>query len=120
MHVGPTSPTTEWDISFDVPWWRDHARYRVGALTARACRVRLCNVLTHGTAAQPDVSLEVPRPACPAAPRRACRPMSCCAAMTMQARLPLADACSRIDPPNCPSAPAGPYVRLCLVRKTLG
>ena len=62
MHVGPTSPTTEWDISFDVPWWRDHARYRVGALTARACRVRLCNVLTHGTAAQPDVILEVPRP----------------------------------------------------------
>jgi len=40
--------------------------------------------------------------------------------MTMQARLPLADACSRIDPPNCPSAPAGPYVRLCLVQKTLG
>ncbi len=76
VHVGPTSPTTEWDMSFDVPWWREHARYRVGALTARACRVRLCNVLTHGAAAQPDVVLEVPRPC-----------LSSRAALHMQARV---------------------------------
>ena len=77
VHIGPTSPSTQWDMSFDVPWWRDHARYRVGALTTRARRVRLCNVLTHGAAAQPEVVLEVPRPcliSC-AAPRLRARVM---------------------------------------------
>lgn len=46
MHVGPCAPTTAWDAGYELPWWRDHARYRVGALTARAWRVRLCNMLT--------------------------------------------------------------------------
>ncbi len=46
VHVGPSAPLSTWDMSFELPWWRDHVLYRVGALTARACRVRLCNVLT--------------------------------------------------------------------------
>lgn len=60
MHVGPCAPTTAWSTGYEVPWWRDHARYRVGALTACACRVRLCNVLTqqeHVLEVQPSAVL---------------------------------------------------------------
>lgn len=56
VHVPPPTPTTNWDMSYDTPWWLDAEKYCIGRLSARTRRVRIKNVLT----AQKEHELEVP------------------------------------------------------------
>lgn len=46
VHVGPNEPTTDWATDFGTPWWRDAAKYGIGALTAKTRTIRIVNVLT--------------------------------------------------------------------------
>ncbi|KAF8069615.1 hypothetical protein HT031_001732 [Scenedesmus sp. PABB004] len=54
LHVPPIAPTTTYDCSAAVPWWRD-VTLQVGLLSARTRLVRVVNVLT-----EQEDTLEVP------------------------------------------------------------
>ena len=46
LHVPPTTPNSDWDPDFSVPWWADDARYCIGKLTTRTRVIRVVNTLT--------------------------------------------------------------------------
>ena len=45
VHVPPREPTSDWDTSFEKPWWKDE-KYRVGRLPNSTRAIRVKNVLT--------------------------------------------------------------------------
>jgi len=45
VHVPPAEPVSDWDNSFEVPWWKD-ATLKVGKLSASTRSLRVKNVLT--------------------------------------------------------------------------
>ena len=45
VHVPPQEPTSDWDTSFETPWWKDE-QYRVGRLSNSTRAIRVKNVLT--------------------------------------------------------------------------
>ena len=45
VHVPPAEPVSDWDNSFEVPWWKDTS-LKVGKLSASTRNLRVKNVLT--------------------------------------------------------------------------
>ena len=56
IHVPPPTPTTNWDMSYESPWWLDSEKYCIGHLSAKTRHIRIKNVLT-----SQHHELEVPR-----------------------------------------------------------
>ena len=54
VHVPPSEPVSDWDNSFEVPWWKDIS-LKVGKLSACTRVIRVKNVLTGH-----EHSMEVP------------------------------------------------------------
>eukprot|EP00879_Flechtneria_rotunda_P007962 GHRR01008342.1.p1 GENE.GHRR01008342.1~~GHRR01008342.1.p1 ORF type:complete len:233 (+),score=65.45 GHRR01008342.1:339-1037(+) len=54
LHIAPVAPTTSYDCSVQVPWWKD-VTLKVGLLSSKTRLVRIKNVLT-----EQEDTLEVP------------------------------------------------------------
>ena len=46
MHVPPSTPNSDWETSFNKPWWDDYERYGIGRLTESVREIRIINMLT--------------------------------------------------------------------------
>ena len=45
LHIPPLEPDSDWDNSFEVPWWRDKS-LMIGRLTKKTRKLRVINMLT--------------------------------------------------------------------------
>ncbi len=46
LHIPPQEPDSNWKPDFEIPWWKDNEKYKIGNLTKRKRKIRIINMLT--------------------------------------------------------------------------